>query len=167
MPETNGKTICRGRYQSPIGELLLESDGAFLTGLRFGDEDCCPTSDDSVICRTRLWLDSYFRGENPPPDIPMNPQGTPFQLQVWQILRTIPYGKTVTYGEIAREMAQKTGKQTMSSQAVGQAVGRNPMGILIPCHRCIGAGGKLTGYAWGIERKQWLLHHEKEKRYDD
>ena len=92
--------------------------------------------------------------------MPLKLTGTPFQKGVWAYLLTIPYGQTCTYGDIAREMATLTGKKTMSAQAVGQAVGRNPISIIVPCHRVVGAGGKMTGYAWGIEKKEWLLAHE-------
>lgn len=142
-------------YSSPVGVLVLASDGKVLRGLRMGGKAPEQTEEDEILHRTRLWLDRYFRGENPGPDIPLAPEGTAFQQRVWQRLLEIPYGETCTYGDIAREMSGK-----MSAQAVGQAVGRNPIGILIPCHRVMGAGGKLTGYAWGIERKEWLLNHE-------
>ena len=89
-------------------------------------------------------------------DIPLSLAGTPFQRQVWSILLTIPYGQTRTYGEIAGLL----GRETMSAQAIGGAVGKNPVSILVPCHRVVGAGGKLTGYAWGLDRKAWLLQHE-------
>ena len=94
------------------------------------------------------------------PDFPILLNGTPFQKRVWEILSTIPHGQTVTYGDIAREMAACTGKRKMSAQAVGQAVSRNPISIIIPCHRVVGAGDRLTGYAGGIDRKEWLLRHE-------
>ena len=90
----------------------------------------------------------------------MKAEGTPFQKEVWNLLMAIPYGETRTYGDLAREMARLRGKENMSSQAVGQAVGKNPISIIIPCHRVVGAGGKLTGYAWGITKKEWLLRHE-------
>ena len=90
----------------------------------------------------------------------MNPKGTPFQMLIWQLLLQIPYGQICTYGDLAREAARRMGKQRMSSQAVGQAVGRNPISIAIPCHRVIGHTGSLTGYAEGLEKKQWLLEHE-------
>ena len=93
-------------------------------------------------------------------EIPLVPEGTEFQKQVWKRLLAISYGKTKTYGEIAREVASMMGKEKMSAQAVGQAVGRNPISILIPCHRCVGARGRLTGYAGGMDRKIWLLRHE-------
>jgi len=94
------------------------------------------------------------------PDLPLMPAGTPFQKQVWQLLLTIPHGETKTYGNLAGEMAVILGKEKMSAQAVGQAVGKNPISILIPCHRVVGANGQLTGYASGLDRKSWLLRHE-------
>ena len=94
-------------------------------------------------------------------EIPIVLEGTAFQKAVWELLLKIPCGKTCTYGELAREAARLLGKEKMSAQAVGQAVGSNPVSILVPCHRVVGAGGKMTGYAWGIDRKRWLLDHEK------
>lgn len=102
----------------------------------------------------------YFRGENLPVEIPLAPQGTDFQKAVWKILLTIPFGEIRTYGDIAREMALLRGMEKMSSQAVGQAVGKNPINILVPCHRVVGAAGQLTGYSCGLEKKVWLLMHE-------
>ena len=113
-----------------------------------------------ILQQVKLWLDSYFRGENPGFEMPLSLEGTEFQKQVWNMLLNIPYGKTRTYGDIAREMAVLLGKEKMSAQAVGQAVGRNPIGILIPCHRVIGADGSLGGYSAGLDRKRFLLDLE-------
>ena len=146
-------------YDSPLGPLLLTCTDQALTGL-YMNRKTEKQDSHPILIQTRKWLDAYFRGENPVLDIPLHTQGTPFQQQVWQLLLIIPYGEVRTYGDLAREMAHITGKETMSAQAVGQAVGRNPIGILIPCHRVIGAGGKLTGYAGGMEKKIWLLRHE-------
>lgn len=146
-------------YASPLGKLLLRSDGAVLTGLWIGKDLPEAEDEDAVLKQAKLWLDDYFRGENREMDIPLQPEGTDFQKQVWQLLGQIPYGQTTTYGALARQISEE-----MSAQAVGQAVGRNPIGILIPCHRVVGAGGKPTGYAWGIEKKQWLLEHEEKYR---
>ena len=146
-------------YHSPLGKLLLCSDGAFLTGLRIGGELPAEEDEDAVLKQAKLWLDDYFRGENREVDFPLRPEGTDFQKQVWRLLVQIPYGQTTTYGALARQISEG-----MSAQAVGQAVGRNPIGILIPCHRVVGSGGKPTGYAWGIEKKQWLLEHEEKHR---
>lgn len=148
-------------YDSPVGKLLLGSDGTALTLLQIDREAPMPLGEDAVLRETKQWLDRYFRGERPEVNISRAPAGTAFQRQVWQILLEIPYGRTRTYGQIAREVAAAMGKKQMSPQAVGQAVGSNPIGILIPCHRVVGAGGRLTGYAWGAEKKKWLLEHEK------
>ena len=151
------------QYDSPVGTLLLTSDGESLTGLWMDREAPAQGIEDAghlVLRRAGEWLDTYFAGENPALDIPMSPRGTPFQQMVWKILLTIPFGQTRTYGDIAREVAALLGKEKMSAQAVGGAVGSNPISILIPCHRVVGAKGQLTGYAWGLERKAWLLRHE-------
>jgi len=147
-------------YDSPVGRLLLRSDGQALTGLWIGREAPEEPAEDAVLWKAKWWLDAYFRGEAPAVAFPIVPEGTAFQTLVWELLCTIPYGKTRTYGELAREAAARLGKERMSAQAVGQAVGTNPISILIPCHRVVGVRGQLTGYAWGIEKKQWLLAHE-------
>ena len=148
---------------SPIGPLLLECREDALTGLWMNREipdNAVSLSAVPVFRKTKIWLDAYFQGEERKIDFPLAPAGTPFQRMVWQRLLEIPYGKTDTYGNIAREMALLRGKEKMSAQAVGQAVGRNPISILIPCHRCLGAKGQLTGYAGGLDKKRWLLRHE-------
>ena len=147
-------------YSSPVGLLRLESDGQNLTGLFFAAKREQPDMEFPVFSSVRNWLDGYFLGKPYDPDFPIQLSGTPFQQQVWEILCSIPFGQTRTYGAIAREMASRMGKEKMSSQAVGQAVGRNPVSIIVPCHRVVGAGGKLTGYAGGLDRKIWLLRHE-------
>ena len=143
------------RYDSPIGPLYLRSDGDTLTGLS-------PTLTGTVQDNLPLfrevhnWLDAYFRGEKPDPlDLPLAPPGTDFQRAVWAELLAVPYGEARTYGDIATALGRPRG-----AQAVGQAVGRNPIGIIIPCHRILGAGNQLTGFAWGLEKKKWLLRHE-------
>ena len=147
------------QYDSPLGRLLLTCREDGLTGIRF--EEAGPEQKDHPVLRqTAAWLDSYFRGDAPVAEIPLAPEGTPFQKQVWKLLLTIPYGQTRSYGEISRELAAVSGKKKMSAQAVGQAVGKNPISILIPCHRVVGAKGQLTGYAGGMERKIQLLHLE-------
>ena len=160
--------ICTKRYDSPLGEILLAGNGEGLTGLWFAGQkyfaqglpgDAAP-GEDTVLAQTCRWLDRYFAGEDPGPLPPLAPRGTHFRREVWDILLTIPYGETRSYGSIAREVAQQLGKAAMSAQAVGGAVGRNPISIVIPCHRCVGAKGQLTGYAGGLERKAWLLRHE-------
>lgn len=148
---------------SPLGLLTAASDGRSLVGLwfegqrHFGFSLEGPTEEapeDPVLTATERWLSRYFRGEAPnPAEIPLSPSGTAFQRQVWEILGRIPYGKTLTYGQIAARL----GGNAMAARAVGGAVGKNPISILIPCHRVLGAGGRLTGYAGGIEKKKALL----------
>ena len=144
-------------YASPVGTLYLTADEGGLTGIWMHPEE---TEVFPVLEQARHWLDAYFSGNPQQPDFPLHPHGTAFQKQVWDMLLTIPYGQVRTYGDIAREMAARTGRQKMSAQAVGQAVGANPISILIPCHRVVGANGKLTGYAVGLDKKEWLLRHE-------
>ena len=143
------------RYDSPMGPMYLRSDGASLTGL---SPTLTGTIRDGlpIFREAQDWLDAYFRGEGPDPqDLPLAPPGTDFQRAVWAELLDIPYGKSRTYGDIAKALDRPRG-----AQAIGQAVGRNPIGIIIPCHRILGAGGKLIGFAWGLEKKKWLLRHE-------
>ena len=149
-------------YPSPLGILLLTCSEEGLTGI-WVDRQCptdAPSRSHPILENTKLWLDAYFQGQIPQVSLPLAPEGTPCQRLVWDILLTIPYGETRSYGSIAREVAQQLGKAAMSAQAVGGAVGRNPISIVIPCHRCVGAKGQLTGYAGGLERKAWLLRHE-------
>ena len=145
------------RYDSPIGLLALTTDGTALTGLRFGKEDDCvsPLSTfHSPLSTCIRWLDLYFSGRKPDFLPPIKLIGTPFQRHVWQALMDIPYGTTTTYGALALRVGCR------SAQAVGQAVGRNPVAIIVPCHRVIGSDGSLTGYAYGMERKEYLLRLE-------
>ena len=136
--------------------LTLVSDGHALTGLDFAKNQETATEEDApIFAETRRWLDLYFSGKKPDFIPPLKPQGTPFQQKVWRELLKIPYGETTTYGEIARRV------DCHSAQAIGQAVHRNPIAIIIPCHRVIGADGSLTGYASGIDIKQRLLQLEK------
>ncbi|MBE6940255.1 MAG: methylated-DNA--[protein]-cysteine S-methyltransferase [Ruminococcaceae bacterium] len=154
-------------YSSPLGEIVLAADEAGLTGLWFAGQKYFASTLDQSSCRMDLpvfiqirnWLDTYFSGCKPDFLPSLHPAGTPFQKQVWTILQTIPYGQTITYGQIAQQLANRSGKP-QSPQAVGGAVGRNPISILIPCHRVIGADGTLTGYAGGLDRKQALLQLE-------
>ena len=157
-------------YKSPLGQMTMASDGENIIGLWFDgqlhfastintreaeENDTLP-----VFARTRQWLDEYFSGKEPAFTPPIRLQGTDFQQTVWQLLLKIPYGTTSTYRDIAYKVAKERGIATMSAQAVGGAVGRNPISIIVPCHRIIGTDGTLTGYAGGIERKQKLLQSE-------
>lgn len=153
-------------YESPLGEIIFTCDGKHLTSVFFAGQKYADDylSADAVqgsfpiLEETKTWLSEYFRG-NVPDWLPaMQLSGTEFQKRVWELLMEIPYGKTVTYGELAKKLDCK------SAQAVGGAVGRNPISILVPCHRVMGAGGKLTGYAGGVEKKEYLLRLEKENR---
>ena len=144
------------RYPSPVGPLTICSDGTAITGL-WPDHAGKVRDDLPVLAAARDWLDRYFRGERPDPkELPLRPAGTDFQRQVWEKLLEVPYGETRSYGHIAREIGKPR-----ACQAVGQAVGRNPISIMIPCHRIIGADGSLTGFAWGLPMKRQLLNHEK------
>ena len=149
-------------YTSPLGGITLTSDGMALTGLYFDGERDFPDlsagrkKDLPVFGEVIRWLDLYFAGKEPDFMPPLAPVGTTFQQAVWEILKTIPYGETTTYGAIAKQLEKNTGRR-MSAQAVGGAVGRNPISILIPCHRVIGANGSLTGYAGGLDKKEYLL----------
>ena len=150
------------RYASALGGIVMQSDGTALTGLRFdeaapAEAEACPLP---VFAETVRWLELYFRGEEPDFLPPLHLTATPFQSAVWQALLRIPYGGTATYGEIARSLSAQRG-QRVSARAVGGAAGRNPILLLIPCHRLIGARGALSGYAGGTERKAALLALER------
>ena len=153
------------RAFSPLGRLTIASDGEALTGLWFdGQKHYADTlspvhmeKDLTVFEETERWLALYFSGKEPDFTPPLCLRGTSFRRAVWEILLTIPYGQTMTYGEIAGIVAEKQGFSGMSAQAVGGAVGHNPVSLIIPCHRVIGASGRLTGYAGGLERKAALL----------
>lgn len=156
-------------YRSPMGDILLAADDTGLTGLWFeGQKYFARTLDKEhekreipLFEKTKQWLDIYFSGKEPDFTVPLHVTGTAFQKQVWEILRSIPYGQTMTYGEIARKMAAQRGEMRMSAQAVGGAVSHNEVSILIPCHRVVGTNGSLTGYAGGIDKKIQLLRLEK------
>ena len=151
-------------YESPVGPLWLTGQRGILTGLSMVEPcgECISGNFNAVQC----WLDDYFHAISREIDFPMAPAGTPFQQLVWKLLLDIPFGRTCTYGQLAKQAAVLMGKEKMSPQAVGQAVGRNPIAVIIPCHRVIGGGGRLTGYAWGLERKRWLLAHEQNQQED-
>ena len=150
------------KYPSPLGTIALAGDENGLAELRFQEEAGSPAVSDSseIFIPVRQWLDAYFAGNPLPVTFPTNPRGTCFQQLIWQMLLEIPFGQTRTYGDLAKEAARRMGKKKMSAQAVGQAVGRNPIAIVIPCHRIVGAGDRLTGYAGGVDKKLWLLRHE-------
>lgn len=152
-------------FQSPIGRIILEADEMGLTGLWFDKRKLSEETESleesgqrlSVFEPVRRWLTVYFTGKEPDFVPPIHLNGTAFQRDVWDILLQIPYGKTMTYGEVAGVVAGKRGIARMSAQAVGGAVGSNPISIIVPCHRVVGANGSLTGYAGGIQRKAELL----------
>ena len=156
-------------YDSPLGGILLAANEAGLTGLWFDGgkyfADSLPEDhterDTPVLAETRRWLDLYFSGSEPDFLPPLHPVGSAFRQSVWELLLQIPYGRTTTYGEIARQLAKERGLARMSAQAVGGAVGHNEISIIIPCHRVVGAGGSLTGYAGGIGKKMKLLELER------
>ncbi|WP_449036620.1 methylated-DNA--[protein]-cysteine S-methyltransferase [Phascolarctobacterium sp.] len=157
------------KISSPLGEITLRSDGESLTGLWFADDkhysdkdiQNAQTAELPVFALAEKWLEKYFAGCKPKVKVPLQFTGTDFQKCVWKILQNIPYASLVTYGDIACEIAAQRGLARMSAQAVGGAVGRNPLCIIIPCHRVIGADGSLTGYGGGMWRKVRLLEIEK------
>ena len=156
-------------YDSPLGGILLAADGIGLRGLWFDGQKYLARDlpaerigqDTPALAEARRWLDIYFAGSQPDFLPPLHPAGSTFQQAVWALLLQIPYGQTVTYGELARQLAEKQGRPRMSAQAVGGAVGHNKISIIIPCHRVVGTGGSLTGYAGGIDRKVKLLALEQ------
>ena len=156
-------------YESPIGGILLAADQKGLTGLWFDGQKYYANHLDSeheeknlpIFEETKRWLTIYFSGREPDFTPSLHIKGSSFQLAVWEILQKIPYGKTMTYGEIAEIIAIQKGLPHMSAQAVGGAVGHNRISIIVPCHRVVGAHGSLTGYAGGIDKKVKLLALEK------
>lgn len=155
-------------YSSPIGRIKIAGNENSLTGLWFEGQKYisadifqeCNIQDISAFKQAKKWLDIYFDGKAPDFTPPLKLSALSFRMSVWDILLTIPYGKTMTYGEIAAVVSKQRGASKMSAQAVGGAVGHNPISLIVPCHRVIGANGNLTGYAGGIHRKKWLLTHE-------
>lgn len=155
-------------YESPLGTYVMAEEGGALVGLWLRGQKYFPpelpplgSGEGETFVLTRRWLDAYFAGERPEPgELRLAPKGSAFARQVWELLLEIPYGQTVTYGQLAKELAQRRGLERMSAQAVGGAVGHNPISIIIPCHRVLGAGGQLTGYAGGLEIKRRLLELE-------
>lgn len=166
--EQSVTTYFKTVLSSPVGDLLLTGDGKNLTGLWITGQTPDETANGAVendalpvFLKTKDWLDRYFAGQRTTPDeLPLKPKGNAFRQRVWAILREIPYGETTTYGAIARRIESETGGR-MSAQAVGGAVGHNPVSIVIPCHRVLGANGRLTGYAGGLHLKTALLKIEK------
>lgn len=169
MENCKPEKIYTCEFSSPLGQIKASATDSALTGLWFVGQRYFPAQtaswvqDDNhkVFKLLRKWLENYFSGKNPAVDFSIEPKGSEFQQKVWKILRKIPYGQVTTYGQIAAKIAEESGRSSMSAQAVGGAVGHNPVSILIPCHRVIGADSSLTGYAGGIEKKAALLHLEK------
>lgn len=152
-----------------MGKMMMASDGENLTGLWFEEQKYYASTISEKVVEKKIpifektiqWLERYFHGERPRiTELQLAPQGSLFRKEVWRILCEIPYGKVLTYGEIAKMIAEKRGMERMSAQAIGGAVGHNPISIIIPCHRVIGSNGSLTGYAGGLELKKKLLEHE-------
>ena len=160
---------CIQHYDSPLGGILLAADEIGLTGLWFDGEkyfaDNLPDEhiehETPILKEAKRWLDVYFTGREPDFMPPLHPIGSAFRQSVWEILLQIPYGQTVTYGEIARQLADRQGLAKMSAQAVGGAVGHNEISVIIPCHRVVGTSGSLTGYAGGVDKKAALLKLER------
>jgi methylated-DNA-[protein]-cysteine S-methyltransferase len=168
-------TIYTCSINTPLGPMTAAAEDGAITGLWFAGQKYYPAKTDAwigkpdqpVFEKLRSWLETYFEGKKPPVNfllkpsgLRINPQGTVFQKSVWEILLQIPYGKVTAYGEIAKQLARKQGIASMSAQAVGGAVGHNPISVVIPCHRVVGADGSLTGYAGGLDRKRFLLELE-------
>ena len=148
-------------YNSNLGKIIIVADSRYIYGLYFDNQKYLPenlekleiNNNSPIIKQVKLWLEEYFNGKKPNlENLPIKLIGSEFKMLVWSVLKTIPYGKTITYGEIAKTLAKKTNKEKISARAVGNAVGHNPISIIIPCHRVIGANGKITGYAGGIEK---------------
>ena len=143
-------------FDTPVGPMVLEEEGGGLTALYLPNSPMSPVGEETpLLARGKEELLAYLAGERRDFDLPLAPQGTPFQRKVWSALADIPYGQTITYGELARRVGCPKG-----SRAVGQANHRNPLPILLPCHRVVGANGTLTGYGGGLELKEWLLRLE-------
>lgn len=156
-------------YTSPLGGITLASNGKALTGLWFDGQKYFGASlskeyeerELTVFEQTDRWLDIYFSGKEPDFTPPIEMETTPFRKAVWRIMLEIPFGRTMTYGEIADKIAGQKGLPSMSAQAVGGAVAHNAISLIIPCHRVVGTDGSLTGYAGGVQKKKWLLEMEK------
>lgn len=163
----------RSTITSPIGKLTLISDGEYLNGLFIENQkyflenirsELIEKDNLDIFIKTKKWIDEYFSGKNPKPsNLKLKPKGTLFQETVWQELLNIPYGKTTTYKELGKIVANKLNRKNSAAQAIGNAVSHNPISIIIPCHRVIGTNGNLTGYAGGLDKKEYLLKLEKNK----
>ena len=157
-------------YDSPVGKLFIASDGENIIGLCIEgqkyyldkiEKEGILKNDLSIFNKTKKWLDRYFKQEKPEiSELSLMPEGNAFRQCVWEFLCEIPYGETITYGDLAKKVAEKLKKPSISAQAVGNAVGHNPISIIIPCHRVVGKNGSLTGYAGGIDKKIKLLEIE-------
>lgn len=156
---------CCYRYSSPLGEIFISADENGLTALSFADDiknaEGLFHEKSPHLAQAEKWLDIYFSGKAPAFTPPLSLKGTAFEMEVWALLLKIPYGRTVSYGQIARISAMRRGIKKMSAQAVGQAVGKNPVAIIVPCHRVIGSNRSLTGYAGGLDKKAALLKMER------
>jgi methylated-DNA-[protein]-cysteine S-methyltransferase len=161
--------VYTGTFKTPLGLMTASAENETLRGLWFigqkyyphQADEWMPKPDYPVFKELRIWLKDYFAGHNPRLSLRLDPQGTEFQKLIWNMLLTIPYGELSTYGELAKKAVLGQSRPFISPQAVGGAVGHNPISILIPCHRVVGAGGNLTGYAGGIEKKEALLRLER------
>ena len=147
-------------YDSPLGNILLAADDEGVTTLDFTEKKDAVSRNHPILREAAHWLDIYFSGKNPRFTPPLHLFGTPFRMEVWRLLLDIPFGKTTTYGALAKEIARRRGVRRMSAQAIGGAVGHNPVALIVPCHRVIGADGSLTGYAGGLDKKAGLLSLE-------
>jgi methylated-DNA-[protein]-cysteine S-methyltransferase len=160
--------VCTCSYPSPLGEILASAEQGALTGLWFeaqrhypqGFESWETKPDEPVLKKLGEWLERYFEGSAEPFAGPLALRGTPFRREVWDLLLEIPYGETRSYGEMARMLGARHGIAKMAAQAVGQAVGHNPVSLVVPCHRVIGTQGSLTGYGGGLDKKLYLLKLE-------
>lgn len=161
--------IITSTFETKLGKMLAAVENDQLIGLWFTDQNHYPKQMEKEACddshplfsSIKMWLNDYFDGKVSTVEISLAPKGTEFQQLVWKYLLEIPFGQTTTYGHIANKVAQSMGRESMSAQAVGGAVGRNPISIIIPCHRVIGANKSLTGYDGGLHRKEFLLTVEK------
>lgn len=168
LPETINTMQTRAFYSSPLGKIILTAQDNALTGLYFDGQKYLPNisafvknNQLAIFSQTAQWLDIYFQGKNPHFTPPLLMTASDFRQRVWQMLMEVPFGKTISYKEIAQKIAHQQNRLTMSPQAVGNAVGHNPISLIIPCHRVIGSNGNLTGYAGGMDKKISLLKLEK------